>query len=209
MGLPCPARRGFLHRSLAIGGALLFPGSVRAGELRTVTGQVFVNGRPAEAGSPFNPGGEILAGPNGSAVFTIGQDAFLVRSLASIQIDKGSNSAVITGLRVLTGALMGVFGRGQAKTIRTATVTTGIRGTGIYLEASRETTYFCTCYGEVELECQTSGTRINVRATDHTPHNIHSAMLSGRTIVRESFKNHSNEKLAMLERLVGRTSPLK
>jgi len=36
----------------------------------------------------------------------------------------------------------------------TATTTAGIRGTGIYVEASPERTYFCTCYGTVEIEDQ-------------------------------------------------------
>jgi hypothetical protein len=35
--------------------------------------------------------------------------------------------------------------------LKTKTATVGIRGTGVYLEADPEQTYFCTCYGVADV----------------------------------------------------------
>ncbi len=101
-----------------------------------------------------------------------------------------------------------MFGRGGARTIRTATVTAGIRGTGIYVEASSIMSYFCTCYGEVDLECVTYGSKQRVRTDNHRANFIYGKIDSGRSIVNAPVVNHTNEELMMLEQLVGRVSPL-
>jgi len=206
---PAVSRRRFLEGSLALGGTLLFAPRARAGTLHQVSGQLFVNGRPADPGALVEPGDELLTGPDARVTLSVGADAFLLRGLTYARLERGPDPSFVTGLRVLTGALMGVFGRGQPRTIRTPTVTAGIRGTGVYLEASPQLTYFCTCYGDVDLECLSSGARIAVRARDHTPHRIHAEVTTGRTIVQAQIRNHSNAELAELERLVGRESPLR
>ncbi len=101
-----------------------------------------------------------------------------------------------------------MFGRGGERTIRTATATAGIRGTGVYVEASSILSYFCTCYGEVDLECEIYKSRLNVKSINHKAHFIYGKVDSGRSIVSAAVVSHINAELAELEKMVGRTSPL-
>jgi len=198
-------RRDLLLGVAAGGAALAFPAVAAAADTGEVMGELYVNGFRAPPGTKIRPGDRVLTGPDTRMRFAVGEDAFLMRPLTSLQID---GSALISGLRVLTGGLLGVFGRGGERTIRTATVTAGIRGTGVYVEASSIMSYFCTCYGEVDLECVTYRSRLNVNTQNHSAHFIYGRVDSGRSIVRAPVVNHSNEELAELEKMVGRTSPL-
>jgi hypothetical protein len=197
-----------MQATLAALAASVLPGSVRAGTVHGLQGQLFVNGRRAEGKVEIHPGDELLTGPDSTVSLSIGADAFLLRSLTAVRFDKGPDPLIVTGLRLLTGGLMGVFGRGHAKRIQTATVTAGIRGTGVYLEAIPDATYFCTCYGHVELECLATGTRIDVKSSNHTPYSISPNARRGRTINEAAVMSHHNSELAHLESLVGRKSPL-
>ncbi|MBY0265316.1 MAG: iron dicitrate transport regulator FecR [Burkholderiales bacterium] len=198
-----------LRRSMlgAAGGAALLGMSdqVRAAQLGEVMGELYVNGFRAPPGTVIKPGDRVLTGPDTSQTFAVGQDAFRMRPLTSLQIEGG---AFVAGLRVLTGGLLGVFGRGGTRTIRTSTVTAGIRGTGVYVEASSIMSYFCTCYGEVDLECVTYGSKQRVKTDNHKANFIYGKIDSGRSIVSAPVVNHSNEELMALEKMVGRRSPL-
>ena len=196
-------RRGFLAGA---GGALLaFPSVVTAAQTEAVVGELYVNGFRAAPGTTIKPGDRVLTGPDSRVTFAVGADAFLLRQLTSLQID---GSALISGLRLLTGGLLGVFGRGGSRTIRTPTVTAGIRGTGIYVEASSIMSYFCTCYGEVDLECVAYQSKLNVKTENHSANFIYGKVDSGRSIVSAPVVNHTNAELMELEKMVGRTSPL-
>lgn len=198
-------RRDLLLGAAAGGAALAFPAVAAAAEPGEVMGELYVNGFRAPPGTKIKPGDSVLTGPDSKMSFAVGQDAFLMRPLTSLKID---GSTLISGLRVLTGGLLGVFGRGGERTIRTATVTAGIRGTGIYVEASSIMSYFCTCYGEVDLECVTYKSKLKVKSENHKANFIYGKVDSGRSIVTAPVVNHSNAELAELEKMVGRTSPL-
>lgn len=201
-------RRRFLGRVAALGAATIVADRARAGEIRQLLGDVTVNGRPASAATEIFPGDDVRTGPGGRIVFAIGSDAFLVRAGANLRLEGGAGAAWVTGFRLLTGALMGVFGAGRNRRIVTPTVTAGIRGTGVYLEAGAAETYFCTCYGRVELTCNTTGARIEVDARDHDANWIRRNPASGRTIQQTAgLRNHSNAELEYLEGLVGRRVP--
>ena len=47
--------------------------------------------------------------------------------------------------------MLAVFGKSKHQ-INTPTATIGIRGTGVYLEASPDLTYFCNCYGITDIK---------------------------------------------------------
>lgn len=200
-----PGRRDFLFKAAGSGALLAFPAATAAAQLVEVIGELYVNGFRAPPGATIKPGDSVLTGPETRVTFAVGQDAFMLRPLTSLKID---GSVLISGLRVLTGGLLGVFGKGTERTIRTATLTAGIRGTGIYVEASSIVSYFCTCYGEVDLECVTYQSRLNVKTKNHAAHFIYGKVDSGRSIVKAPVVNHTNAELAELEKMVGRTSPL-
>ena len=165
-------RRRFLAASAALGAALLIPGVARSADIRELQGSVKVNGKRATRATRVRPGDLIETGPKSKLVFVVGTDAFLLRERSRLKLEKAATGepSTITGLRLKTGALLAVFGTGP-RHIETATATANIHGTGVYIEASPEQTYFCTCYGEVELRDKTgkadvcsSSTRARSRA---------------------------------------------
>lgn len=198
-------RRDLLLGAAAGAAALGFPAVAAAADAGEVIGELYVNGFRAPPGTSIKPGDSVLTGPDTQMRFAVGEDAFLMRPLTSLRID---GSTLISGLRVLTGGLLAVFGKSGQRTIRTATLTAGIRGTGVYVEASSIMSYFCTCYGEVDLECVTYNSRLRVRSDNHRANFIYGRVDSGRSIVDAPVVNHTNAELAELEKMVGRTSPL-
>jgi len=204
-----PHRRRFLAASAAWGAALLIPGRARAADVRELAGSVKVNGKAATRKTRVRPGDVVETGPKSKVVFVIGQDAFLLREQSRLNVgkSKAGKEAVIAGLRLVTGALLAAFGKG-ARTIETATATAGIRGTGVYIETSPTETYFCTCYGEVELRDKARTTRKLVVSGYHTPNMIFAQSVGGKMMAPAEVKDHSDDELIMLEKLVGRTSPI-
>jgi len=197
-------RRDFIARSAVLGLALALPSVALAGRLRQFNGQVAVNGKPGTATTEIRSPDVITTGAGSSAILVMGGDAFLVRANSEVELLGKPKAAVVTGLRMLTGALLGVFGKGAPRQLLTATATAGIRGTGIYMEASAEKTYFCTCYGEVELMDQHRSTKRLVLAGYHTPNVIYADMKEGSMMHKAEYANHTDEELVMLEKLVGR-----
>ena len=118
-------RLGALQAAWAAGGKLPPPG------MHQMTGDVRINGQPASPGTPIKPGDTVTTGPNSQAIYIIGNDAYLQRDRTTVSL---AGQAARAGLRVLTGKLLAVFGKGN-KQIETPTATIGIRGTGCYIEA--------------------------------------------------------------------------
>ena len=185
----------------------LAAGSVEKGVYR-VRGDVRINGTPAKEGMDVKPGDVITTGPGSETVFVTGKDAFLIRANSRVVVEGALGALALTGLRVVTGALLSVFAPGEPKTLRTATATIGIRGTAVYLEAEESRTYVCTCYGEAEIvSVADPSARETVRTTRHEqPRYVMGSgapqMLMGAPVV-----NHDDVELNMLESLVGRRTP--
>lgn len=214
MGNPClrhphstKSRRDFLLQSAACGAALLLPATSHAGKVHELDGDVRVNGRLASRANEIRALDIIKTGPGGRLVLVMGKDAFLIRANSEVEILGKPKALLLTGLRMLTGALLGVFGKGASRQLLTATATAGIRGTGIYIEASAERTYFCTCYGTVEIDDQHRTEKRLVVSGYHAPNIIHAEMTDGKMMEKAEFINHTDEELVMLEKLVGRVPP--
>jgi hypothetical protein len=204
-------RRGFMLAALGGGSLLLLPRVASAGQITSLKGTLKVNDRPADANTPIFSGDTVDTGPDSQLVFKLNEDAFLMRANSSMKLEqKHQFDPVISGLRLLTGALAIAFGKGQKK-IYTRTLTAGIRGTGIYLEAKPDLTYFCTCYGSTDLVTpgdQASQDRELVNATHHASRYIYPNPHGSSRIVAAPTINHTDEELAMLEGLMGRSCPL-
>ena len=195
----------------AAAAALLCPThAARAQTVSTVStiGEVYVNGQRASMSVALRPGDRVLTGPESTLTVAIGEDAFRLRPLTSVTFDGASDSKLVTGLRVLSGALLGAFRKHERREVKTATATIGIRGTAVYIEANPVLTYVCTCYGDVDIECATYRSTKRVQSRDHTPNYIFARVLSGRSIVDAPVINHTNAELAELEKLVGRAPVL-
>lgn len=191
---------GRVAEALANGQQPVAPG------LRKLKGEVTVNGKPAREGQLVGPGDTVVTGRGGEAIYVIGQDAFLQRENATVRF--GADAAR-EFMRVVTGRILSVFGKGE-KTIQVSTATIGIRGTGCYIEdegagpAAR--TYFCLCYGSVELTPTMAPAERERYSTRHhdKPMYIHNDMKMPKMMVPAGVVNHTDDELILLENLVGR-----
>ncbi len=204
----CQRRRDLLVAGSVTGAMLVVPQVVFAGKLLGVASEVYVNGKRAYRGATVRPGDVVKTGGLSEAVFVVGKDAFMLRERSELRLigSKQGARGVAAGLRLLTGGLLSVFAPGERK-LQTATVTAGIRGTGVYVEVNPESTYFCTCYGQVEL-ADSSGSNVQqVSATRHEARVVHGKDRAGGMFEPATMRNHYDEELRLLEGLVGRKPP--
>jgi len=216
-----PRRRVLIR---ALGAGLLSPAGNAAAQLfgtapsklppgqsiYRVSGQVLVNKQPATLQTPIRTGDTVETANNGEVIFVVSQDAFILRGGSRMTIEAPPPaSALTTALRLVTGKILSVFGKGRPTRILTATATIGIRGTGVYAETDPEQTYFCTCYGVADIFATTDPLSTDtVAATHHDkPLYILARGAAGNRIRRAPFINHTDQELALIESLVGRTPP--
>jgi hypothetical protein len=216
-------RRRFLVRALSLGLfaggtgwnlpalAALFgklPGKLPEGRsFFEIRGDVEVNGKPADSNTLIRPTDRVRTGDSGYAVYAVGSNAFILRERSAVEMSVGSGVKQI--LRLVTGKMLGVFGRRKdTLQLHTPIATIGIRGTGVYAEAGADQTYLCTCYGTTELRSIADATSTEqVQATHHNARYILKDGKQGRRIVRAPFVNHTDLELMTLEALVGREVP--
>jgi hypothetical protein len=185
----------------------LAAGRVEKG-IHRVRGEVLVNGAPARAGMELRAGDLIVTGRPAELLFVTDRDAFLVRDGARVELDGQAGQLVVTGLRVVTGAVLSVFAPGTPKQIRTPTATVGIRGTGVYVEIEVGRTYVCTCYGTADLAATADPQRYRETVTTRHHDEPRYVYAGGDQVLANApVINHTDDELRMLEQLVGRTPP--
>lgn len=218
-------RREFLLRALSLGvlaggsgwnlPALAQAFGKRPGKLpqgRSIfdlSGEVMVNGQPADERTLIRAGDTIETGRDSHVIAAVGDSAFILRDNSSVEL--GGVALVIRALKA-TGALLTVIGPRKPKDqvkVYTVTATIGIRGTGFYLQADAEKTYFCTCYGTTEISASAEpSSREQITAQHHdAARYILAEPEQGRRIIPAPFIDHSDEELMMVEALVGREVP--
>jgi hypothetical protein len=172
-----------------------------------IKGEVQVNGQPATLATVVNASDTITTGAGSHAIFVVGKDAFHLRNNSRLALSGGD--LLVGGLRLLTGALVSVFGR-SGHTLSTPTATIGIRGTGVYTVVDEEKSYFCTCYGVTELNAANSpanATQSEVITSRHHDAPRYILREGSKLIVPAPFVNHTDEELMLIEALVGRKTP--
>jgi hypothetical protein len=207
-------RREFVAKALSaslvvpggLGGLIsevLAQGRPQAQGIQRLRGQVFVNGQPAQRGTPVKVGDTVTTSGKSYATFVVNQDAFLLRGNSKLEL--GGDGVLVTLARIVTGKLLSVYSPGPQRQIHGTTATIGIRGTGAYIEVSAERNYFCLCYGEAEIVPTADAGAAEVVKTVHhdAPRFIHGAG-SKRLIEPAPVINHKDEELILLESLVGR-----
>ena len=194
---------GLIRDALAKGEVPIKPG------LQKLRGEVIINHKPAVEGQLIKPGDTIVTGRNSEAIYVIGQDAYLQRELSTVSFGA---DALQNLMRVVSGKILSVFGKG-AKTIQTSTATIGIRGTGCYIEdegtGAKARTYFCLCYGSVDLTPKAAPHEAESYTTTHhdKPMYVLNDMKMAKMMVPAEVINHTDEELTLLEGLVGRVTP--
>ena len=228
------SRRAFLIRALSAGwlaggagwnGAALaalfgkLPGKLPEGRsIFEIRGEVLVNGKPADAKTVITPSDRVQTGGNSYVIAAVGANSFILRDRSTL--DLGGGNPLKTVMRLVTGKLLGVFGKLGGKetlSLRTTVATVGIRGTGVYAEAEPDKTYLCTCYGTTELVAaadyeagkgKAQPEQVQVTAQHHdAPKYILAQPDGGKQIVAAPFINHTDLELMTLEALVGRKVP--
>jgi len=176
-----------------------------------VQGRVLVDGKEANLQTPVTPTSTIETPANGEIVYVQNQNSYIQRGASRVVLERAPTpeGGFAAGLRIVTGALLSVFPRGAPMQLRTKTATVGIRGTGVYLEADDEQTYFCTCYGVAEVSAnEDPQSKDTVAASHHDrPLYILAKEPKGRNIRKAPFINHTDQELMLVETLVGRKPP--
>lgn len=186
---------------VALGG---LPGAMAQQRSNVVefVGDVLLNGRRMVQQQTIQTGDDIVTGPASRLVFVIGNAAFHVRQNTRMSVQRGSTLNTVSLLRLLTGAVVSVFGRGARRSIVMPTLTAGIRGTGVYAEVfPDQRSYFCNCYGTVEMSAR--GDRALSQASYHQSFWGEVEPKNGRFLTPAGAINHTDEEVEFLARLVG------
>jgi hypothetical protein len=172
----------------------------------SLKGDVTVNDQIANQQTAIAAGDVIATGSGAEIIFAVEYSAYILRSDSRLELPKSTVAA--SPLRLLTGALLSVFGRREQR-IETVVATIGIRGTGIYIESEPDRSYVCTCYGTADLRAADTEDVLETVVSEHhdAPRYILGPAETGARIRTAPFKNHSDMELALIEELVGRAPP--
>mgnify|MGYP000903963769 CR=1 FL=1 len=166
-------------------------------------GDALVNGQRLVPGGTIASGDQIQTGPDSQLIFAIGNSAFLVRQNSQLTVERGSTINVVSVLRLVTGAVASVWGKGSSRQIITPTLTAGIRGTGVYTEVLNQhhvRSYFCNCYGTVQL---VAGDQKTLSVSEyHQPFWANMEPDGTGAISPARPINHTDEELEFLAKLV-------
>ncbi|WP_096698091.1 iron dicitrate transport regulator FecR [Polaromonas sp. AER18D-145] len=168
-----------------------------------LTGDATLNGSRLSPEHTIQTGDVIQTGPGANLVFAIGNSAFQVRQNSRLSVERGTTLNAVSLLRLVTGAVASVWGKGVNRAIVMPTLTAGIRGTGVYAEIFADQgnrNYFCNCYGTVDLD---AGRDKHVsRAQYHQSFWADAEPREGRYLSPAQALNHTDEELEFLARLV-------
>jgi len=199
-------RRSFLQGAAAwtaMGGFTAVQAQQRS-NIVDLIGDATVNGQRLRREAYVQTGDRIETGPDSNMVFVIGNTAFQVRQNSRLTVERGATLNAVSVLRILTGAVASVWGRGTSRQIVTPTLTAGIRGTGVYTEVLPQQnyrSYFCNCYGVVEMG---AGPDSTVSRSDyHQSFWGEAEPKAGKFLTPAKAINHTDEELEYLARLVG------
>jgi hypothetical protein len=199
-------RRGFLSAAAAwtaMGGYSAAQAQQRSNVVELV-GDALINGQRLAPQQSIQSGDAIATGPGSSLVFVIGNAAFQVRQNSRFVVERGNTLNIVSVLRLLTGGIASVWGKGSKRQIITPTLTAGIRGTGVYtevFEAQNFRSYFCNCYGVVDLSA--GETKAVSRADYHQSFWSSPANSKDLALAPAKAINHTDEELELLAQLVG------
>jgi hypothetical protein len=127
-------RRSFLQAAAAwttMGGAATVAAQSRSNIVQ-LTGDATVNGARVLPEQSIQTGDQIATGPNSTLIFVLGNSAFHVRQSSVMTVERGASLFAVSLLRMISGAVVSVWGKGTSRQIITPTMTAGIRGTGVY-----------------------------------------------------------------------------
>jgi hypothetical protein len=198
-------RRSFLQAAsswVALGGWQAAQAQERS-NIIDLKGDALVNGQQLSRQQAVQTGDTVQTGPDSNLVFVIGNASFQVRPNSHVVVERGTSLLTVSILRLLTGGVLSVWGKGASRQIVTPTLTVGIRGTGVYTEVFPERdnrTYFCNCYGTVDLVSGTS--KVQSEANYHQAFWTEPEPVNGAYLSPARLLNHTDEEVEYLAALV-------
>ena len=169
-----------------------------------LTGDALLNGKRLVPNQTIQTGDQVQTGPGSNLVFVMGNSSFLVRQNSLMTVERGITLNTVSLLRIATGGVASVWSKGSSKSIVTPTLTAGIRGTGVYVEVmpNRDNrTYFCNCYGTVELNA--GGSQKLSEAQYHQSFWAEKELsLNNTRLIPTGLFNHTDEEQEFLARLI-------
>ncbi len=201
MDLKTLSRRQILQAGACLLCGFPVTGNASVATIHDLSGTVYVNKRRIRRNDRILPGDLVSTSANGHIAFSVDGDAYLMKGFTSMHVGERDNP-IINQLRLLTGKLLAVFETGRQRQLVTRAVTIGIRGTGCFLDASPQTTYYCNCYGKTEIN--TGSERRIAEARHHDPYRVD--LVHGRQVLTHSHDelDHTDDELRQLESYVGR-----
>jgi hypothetical protein len=199
-------RRSFLQAAAVwttMGGAAAAHAQSRSNIVQ-LTGDATLNGERLTPQHTIQTDDSIATGPGSSLIVVIGSSAFHVRQNTRVTAERGASLLAVSVLRMLTGAVVSVWGKGEKRQIVTPTITAGIRGTGVYTEifANQDgRSYLCKCYGDVEVSA--GGDEVLSHSSYHQSFWGEVSPKGGRMLTPAKAINHTDEELEYLARLAG------
>lgn len=184
---------------VAMGGLPLAVAQQR-GNVVQLTGDALLNGTRLQPGQTVQTGDQLQTGPGSSLIFAMGNASFLVRQNTMMSVERGLTLNTVSLLRMISGAVASVWSTGGNRSIITPTLTAGIRGTGVYTEVvpnQDSRTYFCNCYGTVELF---SGDVKKISEAQY--HQSFWSETQGAVLSPAGAISHSDEELEFLAQLI-------
>jgi len=198
-------RRSFLQAAAAwtaMGGFAVAQAQQRT-NIVELQGEALINGARLTPQQVIQSGDSLETGPGSSLIFVIGNSSFQVRQNSRLTVERGATLNAVSVLRMVTGAVASVWGRGSSRQIVTPTLTAGIRGTGVYTEvfpAQSYRSYFCNCYGTVDMGAGPD--KAISRADYHQAFWGEVEPKEGKFLTPAKAINHTDEELEFLARLV-------
>lgn len=198
-------RRGFLQAAsgwVALGGWAGAHAQQRSNVV-DVRGDTLVNGQRLQREQSIQTGDVVQTGPDSSLIFVLGNSSFLVRQNTYMAVERGASLFTVSVLRLLSGAVASVWGKGVPRRIVTPTLTAGIRGTGVYTEVlptQNSRSYFCNCYGTVDLNA--NGSQAESQAVYHQSFWAEAEARNGTYLRPAGAINHTDEELEYLAKLI-------
>ena len=168
-----------------------------------LSGDALLNGRRLDPQQTIMTGDQIRTGPNSTVMFVVGNSAFQVRENSIMSVERGSTLNTVSLLRLITGAVVSVWGKGSNRAILMPTLTAGIRGTGVYSEVFADQgnrSYFCNCYGTVDVE--SNGAKLVSQSVYHQSFWGEVDPQGGPKLTPAKAINHTDDELEFLARLV-------
>lgn len=199
-------RRSFLKAAAAwtaLGGFAAAHAQQRS-NIVELSGDATINGQPLLRERTIQTGDSIETGPNSNLVFVIGNSSYQLRQNTSMTVERGPTLFTVSLLRVVTGGVAAVFGKGAQRRVITPTLTAGIRGTGIYTEVFPQQafrSYFCNCYGTIDMG--SGPDRTVSQSSYHQSFWGEVEPKEGKFLTPANAINHTDEELENLAKLVG------